>query len=284
MKTKFLFITAFLSLSFFSSCDTSEKIDDTTALSIKEITVDSKIDASVDDVMYIVEDQYSVQQSASNKSSVAIKSILPACTTITTVLVSGTWTRTIDFGSEGCALPNGNVLKGKIIISFSNDFTSMSRTLSYSFVNFYHNNKLLQGNKSINYSLKSTELLASIHPVSTFTVDMKITFDDGKTYTRTGTKIKEMIEGYNTPLSWEDNVFLVTGNGSTLLPNGTTISTLITAPLRYVMRCKLPFPVQGIIKITKNDSEGILDYGTGECDNLATITIGGVTKEIVLEK
>lgn len=41
----------------------------------------------------------------------------------------------------------------------------------------------------------------------TFTVDMKITFDDGKVYSRTGTTVKETIEGNETPLNWEDNVF-----------------------------------------------------------------------------
>jgi hypothetical protein len=46
----------------------------------------------------------------------------------------------------------------------------------------------------------------------------------------------------------------------------------------------MPFPVKGIITIVKNDAEATLDYGTGDCDNLATITINGVVKEIVLRK
>lgn len=285
MKTKIVSGIAIVMLSFFISCDsTNDGNDNNPALTAKDIAVNSKIDVAIDDVVYIVEDQYTAQQSISNRSSTASKSILPTCATFTTVLVDGTWTRTIDFGSAGCTLPNGNVLKGKIIISFSNDFTSKSRTLSYRFVDFYHNGKLLQGNKSITYESKSTELLSTEHPVMTFTVDMKITFDDGKIYTRTGTKVKETIEGNETPLNWEDNVFLVTGNSATSLANGNTITTIITTPLRYITSCKLPFPVSGIVSITKNTSEGILDFGDGNCDNLATITIDGVTKDINLEK
>ena len=285
MKTKIVSGIAIVMLSFFISCDsTNDGNDNNPALTAKDIAVNSKIDVAIDDVVYIVEDQYTAQQSISNRSSTASKSILPTCATFTTVLVDGTWTRTIDFGSAGCTLPNGNVLKGKIIISFSNDFTSKSRTLSYRFVDFYHNGKLLQGNKSITYESKSTELLATEHPVMTFTVDMKITFDDGKVYSRTGTTVKETVEGNETPLNWEDNVFLVTGNSATSLANGDTITTVITTPLRYITSCKLPFPVSGIVSITKNTSVGTLDFGDGKCDNLATLTIDGVTKDIILEK
>ena len=285
MKTKIVSGIAIVMLSFFISCDSSnDGNDNNPTLTAKDIAVNSKIDVAIDDVVYIVEDQYTAQQSISNRSSTASKSILPTCATFTTVLVDGTWTRTIDFGSAGCTLPNGNVLKGKIIISFSNDFTSKSRTLSYRFVDFYHNGKLLQGNKSITYESKSTELLATEHPVMTFTVDMKITFDDGKVYSRTGTTVKETIEGSETPLNWEDNVFLVTGNSATSLLNGDTITTVITTPLRYITSCKLPFPVSGIVSITKNTSVGTLDFGDGKCDNLATLTIDGVTKDIILEK
>lgn len=285
MKTKIVSGIAIVMLSFFISCDSSnDGNDNNPTLTAKDIAVNSKIDVAIDDVVYIVEDQYTAQQSISNRSSTASKSILPTCATFTTVLVDGTWTRTIDFGSAGCTLPNGNVLKGKIIISFSNDFTSKSRTLSYRFVDFYHNGKLLQGNKSITYESKSTQLLATEHPVMTFTVDMKITFDDGKVYSRTGTTVKETIEGNETPLNWEDNVFLVTGNSATSLANGDTVTTVITTPLRYITSCKLPFPVSGIVSITKNTSVGTLDFGDGKCDNLATLTIDGVTKDINLEK
>ena len=285
MKTKIVSGIAIVMLSFFISCDSSnDGNDNNPTLTAKDIAVNSKIDVAIDDVVYIVEDQYTAQQSISNRSSTASKSILPTCATFTTVLVDGTWTRTIDFGSAGCTLPNGNVLKGKIIISFSNDFTSKSRTLLYRFVDFYHNGKLLQGNKSITYESKSTELLATEHPVMTFTVDMKITFDDGKVYSRTGTTVKETIEGSETPLNWEDNVFLVTGNSATSLANGDTVTTVITTPLRYITSCKLPFPVSGIVSITKNTSVGTLDFGDGKCDNLATLTIDGVTKDIILEK
>lgn len=288
MKTKILSGIAFIMLSFFISCDSNNNDDNNPdpdpVLTTADVAIESKIDVAIDDVVFIVEDQYTAQQNSSNISSATAKGFLPNCATITTVLADGIWTRTIDFGTEGCLLPNGNLVKGKIIITFSSDFNSPVRTISYTFVDFYHNNKLLQGNKTIAYELKSTALLTAVHPVMTFTVDMKITFDDGRIYIRTGTKVKETVEGYGTPLIWDDNVFLVTGNSTTTLPDGDIIVKTITTPLRYVMTCNLPFPVSGVVTITKNVSEGVLDFGTGACDNLATLTINGVTTEITLQK
>lgn len=113
---------------------------------------------------------------------------------------------------------------------------------------------------------------------------MIITFDDGRAYTRTGTKVKETVEGYGTPLIWEDNVFLMTGNSTTTLPDNTIIVKTITIPLRYIMTCNLPFPMSGVVTIIKNDSKGILNFGNRICDNLALVTINGINTEIVLQK
>lgn len=284
MKTKFLVLGAIAALSFFISCDSNDKTPNTTAISDDEVIVDSSIDAVSDDVTLIAEDQYAVQQNLTSKTNTGFVSILPPCATITTVLTDGIWTRTIDFGTEGCTLINGNVVKGKIIISFSNNFTSLTRNISYSFVGFYHNGKLIQGNKSIEIALKSTELLASLHPVSTHSIDMSVTFANGGVYTRTGTRVKEMIEGFTSPGNWEDNVFLVWGYHTTTFPNGTKTTSTITSPLRFISTCHKPFPVSGTITITKNDATALLDFGDGTCDNLATITKDNVAKEIHLER
>lgn len=283
MKTKFLLFGLFISLTFFS-CNSDETVADSTAVSSDDVALTAKIDASLEDIDAITEDQFSAQQSISGRIDVNRKSILPSCATITTVLTANVWTRTIDFGTEGCVLPNGNSIKGKIIISFTNDFSTSTHAISYTFEGFYHNGKLIEGSKNISYTKKATTLLAEIHPVLNHTIDMSVTFDDGKTYTIDGTRTREMVEGYNTPLEWEDNVFLVTGNSSVTKKDGTIISCEITNPLRFKMSCRSPFPVSGTKTITKNDSTATVDFGDGECDTLASLTIDNITTEITLRK
>jgi len=283
MRTKILLLGAFIGLSLFS-CSSDESTADSTAVNTNDVALTAKIDSSLEDIDAITEDQFSAQLSLTGRIDGDRKSILPSCATITTVLTNNVWTRTIDFGTEGCTLANGNIIKGKIIISFTNDFNTSTHSISYTFEGFYHNGKLIEGNKSISYTKKTTTLLQEIHPVLSHSIDMTITFDDGKKYEISGNRTREMVEGYNTPLEWEDNVFLVTGNANITKKDGTVITCEITNPLRFEMSCHSPFPVSGTKVITKNDSTATLDFGTGDCDALASLTIDGVTTEITLRK
>ncbi|TDW46468.1 hypothetical protein EV144_106139 [Flavobacterium sp. 270] len=286
MKTKFLLIVTCIALIFFVGCNSDENKNDgtTAAISNDEIITNSKIDASIDDVTNIAEDQFNAQQNINRKPDGTIKNFLPSCAVITTVLTNNTWTRTVDFGAEGCTLDNGNTVKGKMVLSFSNDFTASTQTISYTFEGFTHNGKVLQGSKSIVRTVKSTDLLATAHPVFTAAIDLKVTFEDGSVYNRKGTLVKEMTAGYDTWFNWEDNVFVVTGSGTTTFPNGDTFSAEITTPLEFKASCKKSFAVKGIVSITKNGASAVIDFGNGDCDTLANVTKDGVTTEIDLKK
>jgi hypothetical protein len=294
MKTKTLLFASLLSIAFFIGCDNETANDavNPQTITIDDTVVNSEIDATVDDVSIIAEDQFDMQKSLVAKTSAnektttgGMKSMLPVCATVTSVLTNETWTKTIDFGTQGCALPNGNVVKGKIIISFSKIFTTPLKSISYKLEGFYHNGKLIEGNKTITHELKVSDLLGTIHPVTTHSIDVKVTFPDGKIYTRKGTRVREMVEGFTTISIWEDNVFKVWGYHLTTFPNGSKYNCIIKeSPLVIKMSCKMPFPVSGIVNIEKNDAKATLDYGKGECDKLATITINGVSKEIELKK
>ncbi|PKB16049.1 hypothetical protein [Flavobacterium sp. 5] len=286
MKTEKSFIASLLAIAFFISCDSADKTNDNSAATTPadQVATDSKIDASIDDVSNIAEDQFSMQQNITSKSSTEMKSMLPACATTTWTLTNGTFTGTIDFGTEGCTLENGNVLKGKIILSFSGNFSTSEQTITYTLDGFYHNGIKIQGSKTITRSLKSTDLLATIHPVFACTIDMTVTFEDGSIYTRTGNRTRELVEGYDTKANWQDNVYLVTGSENTSKPNGDTWSNTITTPLRYEMTCKKPFPVSGTVLKVKNGVETLVDYGNGECDNLVLATTADITITIELKK
>jgi hypothetical protein len=288
MKTKILAFTTLLSIMFFIGCN-NEPVNEAAPIStitVDETIVNTDIDASVDDVASIAEDQFDTQKSIGFKTSEPFKSILPACATVTSVLTNDSYTRTIDFGTQGCALPNGNIVKGKIIVSFSKNFTTPIKTISYTLEGFYHNGKLIEGSRTITHELKASDLLATVHPVATHSIDLKITFADGKMYTRVGTRVREMVEGFTTMANWEDNIFKVWGYDVTTFPNGSKYTRTIqkTNPLLVKMSCKMPFAVSGIVEILKNDVKATLDYGNGECDNLATMTIKDVVKEITLKK
>lgn len=293
MKTNKLILSATLVLTLFIGCQNSDDLtlENNSALSNEEVITEASMDNIVDDVSSITEDQFSAQQNITNKSAIAYKSILPPCVKITTELINGSWIRTVDFGTTGCTLPNGNILKGKIIISFVNDFTLKEIVITHTLDGFYHNDKKIEGTQTITRILKSTELLADIHPVNTLTLKLKITSKEGKVYERTGTRVREMVGGFGTVGTWEDNVYLVWGYSQSKLANGTTHNTKIEAnPLRFVATCKLPFPIKGTINHIKTNAENgniiesTLDFGDGNCDAIATLTVNGISKVIELKK
>ena len=278
MKTKKILFGMMLASFFFSSCNNDSK-DNASDLTAEETDINAKIDMITDDVSKIVEDQLTSQINGGGRMLLPGR-FLPDCVTLTNTIVGSTWTRTVDFGTTGCELKNGNILKGKIIVSGSIDLNKTALTINYSFVDFYHNAKLIKGNKTVVISQKSTSA-NQIHPVATMTLDMTVTFPNGNVYTRVGTRIREMVEGIDTPSVWLDNVFLITGNWTTTLPNGSTQTSTITTPLKIRMNCN--YIVSGVLAFTRNNNTAILDYGIDNgCDNQATATINGVTYTITL--
>lgn len=293
MKTKILFLGLLLSL-FTVSCNKDKESND---FSADEAGVNSKIDLANDDVSDIVEAQFNATMDNSTtgkttENSATASTNLPICAMVTRVpdfgtapTVGQTVTKTVNFGTTGCAMPNGNVLKGQIVITFVYDPTATSHTINYNFVNFYHNAIKFDGNKSFTRTMSVATATSASHPIVVMNMDMDATFPDGRMFHRVGTRTREIIEGYGTPLVLADNVYQVTGSWTTTFPNTTIQTSTITTPLLVKMSCiaiNKPLLVQGIITFIRNGHTATLDYGNGDCDNTAIFTINGNSYTIVI--
>ncbi|MCX8483312.1 MAG: hypothetical protein ORN50_06985, partial [Crocinitomicaceae bacterium] len=123
------------------------------------------------------------------------------------------------------------------------------------------------------------------HPIVVMNMQMTVTFPDGRVFERVGTRTREIIEGYGTPLVLADNIYKVTGSWSTTFPNTTIQTSTITTPLLVKMSCiavNKPLLVKGVITFERNGNIATLDYGNGDCDNLAIFTINGTQYTIVI--
>lgn len=271
MKAKNVVFGMLLSLLIIS-CN---KDDNQTASSMnaQEVAENAKIDDVSDDVLQIVESQSS--ETAAGRSAGGTQSFLSDCTTVNTVQSGNTWTRTIDFGSTNCVLFNGNRVRGKIIITFTNDFDAANRTISYAFDNFYHNDRHVEGNRTV-----VKVILPNNHPQATIALDMTVTTPTGSVYHRTGQRVREFTAGYETPYILLDNEFSITGNWTTTLPSGNIHTANIDTPV--VVKWNCPHIVSGTITFVRTNGTGILDYGNGACDDQATVTINGVVYPITL--
>ena len=278
MKKQFKFgllVIAFIGLML-TGCqdDTIDTGTSTETVDVKSLETSSEIDYVSDGAAAIVEDVYYNEEYPNAAKSFGSNRYLPDCVTITIVLVQNMKTVTIDFGDE-CELRNGDVASGKIIMEYEKDPEAATRTISYSFEDFYYNDKHLEGTGSV----LRERLNENGNPQSTLTADLKLTWPDETYATSAGTRVREWIEGYGSGV-WGDNVFLITGNWTFMNRAGTTYSGTIIEPLRRELACR--FIVSGTAEVSKNEITGILDYGAGECDDLATLTIGDTVREIHL--
>jgi len=90
---------------------------------------------------------------------------------------------------------------------------------------------------------------------------------------------KVWLSGFETP-EIKDDIFLKSGGGSLTVNDELKFERSITEDLLINRSCM--FPLQGIIEISRGEETMSIDYGDGECDNLAVVTKDGESEEIEL--
>lgn len=284
MKSTFKLLLALFLLTTIS-CENDNELT-SNQLTSGDALVNSKIDIASDDISSIADQLFdNVNSNTINyRNSNTENPVFSNCATITrvpafgTILTPGTQvTKTIDFGTTGCTLNNGNIVKGKIIINFVFEPNATSHTITYTFDEFYHNNIKFVGTKNFTRSMTAASATSASHPIVVMQLDMTITMPNGDEYTRVGSRTRELVEGFSTD-TFLDNIYRITGSWTTTNENGNQHTATITEPLMAKTSCitvNKPILSRGIITFVKNNVTSTLDYGEGECDNIAIYTING---------
>lgn len=257
----------------FTACSKDEAVDDasneSSELTADQSRVTAQTDESVDGTFSILDVAYAeIEEDAGRNAS-----LFSDCVTITISSENDVTFVTLDFGF-GCELNNGAVVSGKINMTYG-PIVAQTRTITYSFDDFVYNNKGLEGGGSI-FRERTND---NGNPQSTFSKDIDVTFPSGIVAQVEGTRVREWIEGLGSG-TWTDNVFSVTGNRNIEASTGFTQDAQVIEALRRETTC--PYFVSGSIQITRNNGEGVLDFGSGDCDNTAILTVNGEEIVIVL--
>jgi hypothetical protein len=266
----------------FTSCENNDTIDMVESISEEETIVlvesediSDEMDNIVDDLLF--EDFATSGKEVASKNDGNNRGGMPDCVTRTVDVVGATKTVTIDFG-EACELPNGHILSGKIIMVYVYDENSATVVVTITYDGFYFNEVAVEGSNSI----VRTRENENGNPQSIKTINITLTWPDGEYISKEGTKTREWIEGFDTRI-WSDNVYLITGNWTSIFKDGTVFSGNIIRALRREMSCR--FIVSGIIEIVRGETRGVLNFGDGTCDNIAIFTDSeGVETEIILRR
>ena len=276
LTTKMFMTVAVCALTFLG-CSENEAIEideQEMEQDYSEVVLSSEIDESSEAIDDIALDVYETQEDSEVGRTLPDFN-LPDCVTITVVAEQDYREITIDFGTEGCLI-RGNILKGKIILSYERNPEAQQILITKTLDGFYFNDKNIVGGTSILKELSNE----NGNPQFTKTVDLTVIWPDGVEASRVGTKVREWIEGHGSGI-WSDNVFEITGNWTTTFRNGNAHSYEVVIPLRREVICH--YFVSGSIDIERTNFSGVLDYGDGDCDNQAVFTNdNGNVRDIIL--
>jgi hypothetical protein len=213
---------------------------------------------------------------AQNGVAVTDGLVLGPCVTVTLTLNGGLKTLTIDYGTIGCLCSDGKTRKGKLIATAANfNQLNVLRTLStdHYYVNQYHVDGSITRN--ITHQVDSANRTAEV--VENLTVTDTTS---NAVFTRSGNLTR--IYHYGIPNHPADNTLTTWGQVNVQRPSGVQVVRVVdqSTPLFYKNSCHQI--VSGIAHITTSNHNITVDYGSGDCDGVATVSNGTITWTINL--
>lgn len=238
---------------------------------------DAYAEATFDNVSDIANEAYDLKTDGNLKSTDGNRMFLSDCATITLDTIGFPCTLTIDFGETNCLCNDGKYRRGKILVSFTGRYRDPGTVITHSFENYYVNDNSVEGTKVVT-NMGQNENGNLYYTIEVVGVIQRV--GDNSTFSWNSSRVREWIQGSDTRNRWDD-IYLITGTAHGVRPNGLTWEKEITNALRVELACR--FIVSGTMEIRPEDRPvRVLDFGDGECDNIATVTVNGVTYTIHL--
>ncbi len=283
LKFPALLVCFLLVTTLFSSCDgdnatLGEEFNSSIIIDAQEI---AEIDDTSENINEIIENAYlEIATSDFFKSSEyknqQDKRFLSDCVVISKTLLDDYIEIILDYG-EGCTTKKQHYAKGKIIIHVDPSLEQANVSMTYTFDDFYINDKKIEGSVEKVRSRTNDDG----NPQSQINRNIKIIWEDGTYSTIEGQRTREWVDGNDNEI-WGDNEYRITGNWIITKRDGTVSTSKIIEALTRTLACR--FIISGIVEINTAEQISQLDYGNGECDDLATITKNGNNYEIHIRR
>ncbi|MCT4614467.1 MAG: hypothetical protein N4A49_06295 [Marinifilaceae bacterium] len=271
-KLSFLFVL--LSLLLIVSCnddDDDTKIVDSGTIADNEILSDeilNDIDDNVDDEISSLDIELKkgeVRQGPKRNGKTG------AIIQIDTLVDDEKYKYQITFDYEtGKEDKKGNIRKGKLILKKGGSKEEKTRFEHISFEDFYINDQSISGTK------ERTKVKAEDAGIL-FTEKFNLIINDSLSFK--GLKTKEVTAGFKTK-AFLDDEFKINGNDTLISPSDNKYRKLTD----LIRKTNYRFFISGTIDVKSNEKNYNLDFGDGSLDSLATLTVDGVSSEIVLNK
>lgn len=283
MKKQFLLIAAVTAAVIFAGCENTDTgaddIGDAITMAEEEIA-DLKTTATADE-------DISAARFGGHKmkggmgiggSHLFFGRHFPNCATVT---VSGDGFPkeiVIEYG-EGCTGRRGLEKRGTITIQMSDTILVAGATYTITTENLTVGERSMERTATVTNEGQNGDGNWVISSVSSSTTSFE---RDGENYVivREKSVTNEWMSGFDTP-EIEDDQLVRNGTG-TITVNDELKFNRIVSDLHIDRSCM--YPLSGTVEITKDGEALNIDYGDGECDNIAVVTKDGESEEIELNR
>jgi hypothetical protein len=295
MKTKILVVAAILATSFVAcqsedelstlSSLTDEQLKSTT-IAVNDIAVESVAEEADFEANFYAEYEQLLRQLAhfrgrkgnllDGKAGMHYLNNNPPAVSIDTAATGYPITITINYG-DSTVTRNGRVMKGVVTIVLSAEKHTDGATRLVTFKDCSIDSIAIEGTCTETFNGDNT----TTRKVSNSS-DVTFTLADGTVIDRIGNHVREWLEGIDTQMERDDDKIQVTGSTKVTSSTGDVYSKEIIEPLIKLGECR--HFVQGVVDYYKNGEViAELNFGDGDCDNVANLTTGGETIEIELK-
>jgi len=228
-------------------------------------------EATYNDVLNIADDA-SDKNTGDHLSNYKTRS---TCATVTHDTTTTPKTITIDFGNVNCLCGDGRYRRGQILVSYTGHYRDSGSVHAIGFNNYFVNNNNVLGTKSVTNMGHNTLNQRYFNIV----VNGLIVKATGDSIVWNSNRTRSWTQGEST-MTRMDDVYEITGSASGT--KGTTSYTMtIIQPLVRALFCD--WISSGKIELQPSGKPlRTIDFGSGTCDDDATVTILGTVYPITL--
>jgi len=194
----------------------------------------------------------------------------------------------MDF-SAGCTARDGRTRSGKIISTYTNRLFVPGAKATVTFENYMIDSVKVQGTLVITNEGEAISANCIRHKWKVVVENAKLSKPNGNYTEWSSTKTITQIEGTCTPWIHLDDIYKIEGGAHGKVKRGDLLiawNSEITDPLIKKFSCR--WLVKGAIRVarlnltTSSPWVATINYGNGDCDNKALVTINGVPHNITL--
>ena len=194
----------------------------------------------------------------------------------------------MDF-STGCTARDGRTRSGKIISTYTDRLFVPGAKATVTFENYMIDSVKVQGTLTITNEGEVISATCTRHKWKVVVENAKLSKPNGNYTEWSSTKTITQIEGTCTPWIHLDDIYKIEGGAHGKVKRGDLLiawNSEITDPLIKKFSCR--WLVKGAIRVarlnltTSSPWVATINYGNGDCDNKALVTINGVPHNITL--